>query len=208
MGAWLTNLPSARPVAGPAAMPVAAATLAWMRAAAEAGASSPTIDAEGIVNVIARGVAPLDPDPYVRGDAIGGRFPWGDLAAHLSAACRRLSADPWLDRFVGALRTAHDEACALRLATALLDLTFGEPTNGVRYRPIPPARETFGRANEWTGAQRRALQAIVATDSLWRGAVVGRAAPRGRVRPVQARLHGRLRIDFSPSREALAAALA
>jgi hypothetical protein len=208
MGSWLTAAPAAAPAsASPVAMPVAAATLAWMRAAAVAGASSPTVDAGAIVRVIARGVAALDPDPYSRGDAIGGAFPWGDVAAHMSAACRRLPSDPWVDRFTDALAGASDEAAALRLATALLDLTFGEPSGGIRFRPIPPAREEFAQAGGWTDPQRRALRAIVATDSLWRGAVVGRAAPRGRARPVQARLHDRLRIDFSPSRESLAQAL-
>ena len=207
MGTWLTSTPTPAPTASPVAMPVAAATLAWMRAAAEAGASSPTVDATAIVGVIARSVAPLDPDPYKRGDAIGGAFPWGDLATHMSAACRRLPPDPWVDRFTEALASAVDEHAALRLATALLDLTFGAPTNGVRFRPIPPANETFTRADDWTDPQRRALRAIVGTDSLWRGAVVGRAAPRGRARPVQARLHDHLQIDFSPSREGLTAAL-
>lgn len=207
MGTWLTATPTPARTSSPVAMPVAAATLAWMRAAASAGASSPTVDATAIVGVIARSVAPLDPDPYKRGDAIGGAFPWGDLAAHMSAACRRLPPDPWLDRFSDALTAAADENAALRLATALLDLTFGTPTNGVRFRPIPPARETFAKASEWTQPQRRALRAILDTDSLWRGAVVGRAAPRGRARPVQARLHDHLHLDFSPSREALSAAL-
>lgn len=208
VGEWLTRTPVAEASVAPVPLPVAAGTLAWLRAAVVSGASAPTVDAERIVGVIARGVAPLHPDPWAHdADVVSSGFPWGDLAGHLSAACRRLPAEPWLSRFGAALAGAGDEAASLRLATALLDLTFGEPPSGVVTRPLPPASETIAGAAEWSSAQRQALAAIVAADVLWRGAVEGRAAPRGRARPVQSRLHGRLRLDFDPSREALRRAL-
>jgi hypothetical protein len=208
VGEWLTRTPVAEVSVAPVPLPVAAGTLSWLRAAAVAGASAPTVDADRIVGVIARGVAPLHPDPWAEdADLVSTGFPWGDLASHLSAACRRLPAEPWLSRFATALSGTTDEAASLRLATALLDLTFGEPPPGLTTRPLPPATESIAGASAWSEVQRRALAAIVAAEVLWRGAVEGRAAPRGRARPVQSRLHGRLRLDFDPSREALRRAL-
>lgn len=208
VGEWLTRTPVAEASVAPVPPPVAAGTLAWLRAAAVAGASAPTVDVGPIVGVVARGVAPLHPDPWAEGaDAIGRGFPWGDLGGHLSAACRRLPSEPWLQRFAGALTPATDEAAALRLATALLDLTFGEPAGPPTSRPLPPAEEVFAGASAWTDAQRRALAAILRVDALWRGAVEARPAPRGHARPVQSRLHARLGLDFDPSREGLRRAL-
>lgn len=208
VGEWLTRTPVAEASVAPVPLPVAAGTLSWLRAAAVSGASAPTVDADRIVGVIARGVAPLHPDPWAHdADVVSAGFPWGDLAAHLSAACRRLPTEPWVSRFAGALASTTHEAASLRLATALLDLTFGDPQTGMSHRSLPPSAETFPEASTWSEAQRRALAAIVAADALWRGAVVGRAAPRGRARPVQSRLHGRLRLDFDPSREGLRRAL-
>jgi hypothetical protein len=163
--------------------------------------------AEGdAVEILARGVATRSPFPEPGGSR---SFPWpalermllGSLARGRGRSARAQSA------LLRLLAAAAERGRAERVASALLVLSFGEPT-GAAFSALRPSVEVFRGATSWSAEQRAVLRGIVDHDALWPQSA--ESAPSVRhvdACAIQIALKRMLEVAYYPSRMGVRTAL-
>jgi hypothetical protein len=153
------------------------------------------------VDILARGVSP---------DPLQACSPWppaerlllGRLARNKGRSARAQSA------LLRLLPLTRDRARAERIASALLVLSFGEPT-AAAFSDWRPTLESFPGASAWSAEQRGVLRTIAGHDILWpESAEEGPRVRHVDACTVQVELKRMLELAYYPSRKGLRTAIA